>query len=47
MVNSKLVKDINGAMKKLIEELNNARNRYYNYGDSPLSDSEYDKKIFK
>lgn len=47
MVNSKLVKDINGAMKKLIEELNNARNRYYNYGDSPLSDSEYDKKLFE
>ena len=34
-------------MKKLIEELNNARNRYYNYGDSPLSDSEYDKKLFE
>ena len=34
-------------MKKLIEELKNARNRYYNYGDSPLSDSEYDKKLFE
>lgn len=30
-------------IKEIIEQLNYASDRYYNYGDSPLSDAEYDK----
>ena len=32
-------------MRKLIQELNKARNLYYNFGTSPLTDNEYDEKL--
>lgn len=32
-------------LKELIAEVTNAAYRYYNYGDSPLSDQEYDSKV--
>lgn len=32
-------------IKELINELNNASNLYYNGGESPLTDKEYDKKL--
>lgn len=45
MENKKLVKDINLVMKNLIKELNEAREKYYNFGTSSLTDEEYDIKL--